>query len=307
MRVLVLVAAAAFAAGCTSVKMVRREGCWIKRTEKIFGRVHEEIGPCAREAPRWAEDRHMRLVQECVAQADYRWQARALEAWSRSRPMPAQPPQEETLRTCMEEARVGLVNENEELKRQLSQLSADRDATKAQLTAERDAMKAQLTAERDAMQAESVKDRAHLRASQEELAKYLGEAANRPAPSPVATATATSTSDGKATNESGATLATESGSAAGARDLPAAAIPAAATHAPPLPAAAAPPPAPAAAPPAEDGTPRAPAARPATIGRARRPPAQPVRAVARDLPTAKGGDAPCAVAAEAPGADAARP
>ena len=37
--------------GCTSVKMVQREGCWVRRTEKPFGRVVEEVGPCARAQP----------------------------------------------------------------------------------------------------------------------------------------------------------------------------------------------------------------------------------------------------------------
>src|SRR5512145_1321366 len=110
MRVLLLVVAAAFASGCTSVRMVQREGCWIKQTEKKpFKRVREEIGPCVRAQPKWVEkDQLTRLVQECVAQADWRWQSRALDAWSRGRAFPAQPAQEETLRTCMQEARVGL-------------------------------------------------------------------------------------------------------------------------------------------------------------------------------------------------------
>ena len=106
MRIATLILLASVAGGCTSVKIVQRDGCWVKRTEKIFGRVIEDLGPCRRAEPQWAEDRVTRLVQECVAQADYRWSVRANEAWAKGAPYPAQPPQQELLRTCMEEARI---------------------------------------------------------------------------------------------------------------------------------------------------------------------------------------------------------
>ncbi len=215
MRALGVVLLLAFAGGCTSVKMVQREGCWVKRTEKIFGRVREEVGPCTRPQPRWAEDRLTRLVQECMAQGDYRWHGRAIDAWSKGKPYPAQPPQDEMLRTCLEEARVSLITENETLKGRVDELSADRNT----------------------LRHDTDQDRAALRASHDRLTEYLGEAAKKPtAP---ATATATATSDGKATNESGATLSSGSTSGSGANGAPA--IPTA--GAPPSPAepAAAPP------------------------------------------------------------------
>jgi hypothetical protein len=68
--------------------MTQRDGCWVKQTEKWPKVVTEELGPCARAETRWADDRMTRLVQECVAQADHRWQTRALEAWSRGQPLP---------------------------------------------------------------------------------------------------------------------------------------------------------------------------------------------------------------------------
>ncbi|HEX9308515.1 MAG TPA: hypothetical protein VF894_13550 [Anaeromyxobacter sp.] len=231
MRVLGLVLLASVAGGCTSVKMVQRDGCWVRRTEKIFGRVVEDVGPCVRAQPKWVEDRLTRLVQECVAQADYRWQSRAMEAWSNRAPYPAQPPQQEILHTCMEEARVGLVTENETLRSRLAETTGDREALRQQ----------------------TAQDHAQLRASHDRIAQLLGDAAQKPAGTAVATAT--STSDGKASNESGATLASESGSAPPALftpetspTLPAAARPDKAAATPPDRPAAAPPAAPKIAP-----------------------------------------------------------
>jgi hypothetical protein len=196
-RILLAVALAVTASACTSVKLVQRDGCWIKQTEKRpFKRVREEIGPCARAQPAWVEDQLTRLVQECVAQADYRWLARAVEAWSKALPYPVQPPQEEILRTCMAEARVGLVAENDELKRRLVDLSS----------------------ERNALRTETAEDRDQLRASHDRIAEWLGKAAQKPAGT--ATATANAKSDGKATNENGATLASGSNSGAGSGTSP---------------------------------------------------------------------------------------
>jgi hypothetical protein len=238
-RILLAVALAVAASACTSVKLVQRDGCWIKQTEKRpFKRVREEIGPCARPQPAWVQDQLTRLVQECVAQADYRWQVRALEAWSKAKPYPAQPPQEEILRTCMEEARVGLVAENDDLKRRVVELSSDRNA----------------------LRTESAQDRAQLRASHERLAEWLGQAAQKPAGT--ATATASATSDGVATNENGATLASGSTSGADAGDGQAV-LPVHSAAATPMPPTAAPSPKPATA---------APAPKPAVAARAARKP-----------------------------------
>src|SRR5204863_10135094 len=86
---------------CTSVKMVQREGCWVKQTERTFGGSTEELGFCAKARPQWAEDRLARLVQECMAQADYRWENRALAAWTRGDPIPPQDSDDQVARTCM--------------------------------------------------------------------------------------------------------------------------------------------------------------------------------------------------------------
>jgi hypothetical protein len=276
MRVLVLVAVAAFAAGCTSVRIVQRDGCWIKQTEKRpFKRVREEVGPCKRAAPTWAEDRLTRLVQECVAEADYRWHMVALESWSRGKPTPAQPSQDSVLRSCMEEARVGLVSENEELKRRLSETAEDRDKARTLADAER----ARSDQERSRFQESLDRTLGRIHDTQDKLAEKLGEAASKPAPPAVATANASSTSDGKATNESGTTLASESssGSDAGAAPLPA--VPAATQAAP------------AAEPPRAPVAPKA-AARPPKVARARPP------APACDPPLVRASaDAPCTTAA----------
>ncbi len=199
MRVLGLVLLATIAAACTSVKMVQRDGCWIKRTEKVFGRVHEEMGPCTRAQPAWVEDRFTRLVQECVAQADHRWQTRAMEAWSRGQAYPVQPPQEDVLRTCMQESRVELVGENAELKRRVADLSADREA----------------------LRTGAEQERAHLQSSNDRIAEYLGTAAQRPAGTATATATASATDEDTMTYENGTTLSTGSTGASGPPPIPA--------------------------------------------------------------------------------------
>ncbi len=206
MRVLGAIVLAVIAGGCTSVKMVQRDGCWIRRTENVLGRVHEEIGPCTRAQPKWVEDRFTRLVQECVAQADYRWQVSAIESWSRARPYPAQHPQDDVLRTCMQESRVQLAGENEGLKSKIAELVADRDTLRT--GAEQDRVRFQQTLDRSL---------GRLQDSHDRLAGYLGEAAQKPAGT--ATATASATSDGKAANESGATLSSGSNSDSGASGL----------------------------------------------------------------------------------------
>ncbi len=179
MRGIAIVVLAGFLGGCTTVKLVQRDGCWIRQTKRTLGGSKEDIGPCTRPAPRWSEDRLTRLVQECVAQADYRWQARALAAWSRKEPLPAQPARETVIETCMNQAATGVVTQNETLRERLADVSNDRDALRAHAAQGDD----------------------HLRETSTKLAEYLGEAAKRPPPT--ATATATATSDGTATTDSG--------------------------------------------------------------------------------------------------------
>jgi hypothetical protein len=199
-RVLGAIAVAALLGGCTSVKMVQRDGCWIKRTEKIFGRVQEEIGPCGRATPNWVQDRYTRVVQECVVQADHLWQGRAVDAWSKGLPYPAQQSHEEILRTCLKEADVGLANENDRLKERLGEVATDRDALRLESEQGRGHLRESYDKLAD-----------HLRTSHERIADHLGEAAKRPAGT--AHATANASSDGKATTENGTTLSADSGSA----------------------------------------------------------------------------------------------
>jgi TolA-binding protein len=204
--------AALAAAGCTSVKMVQRDGCWVRRTEKAFGRVIEEVGPCGRAEPRWADDRFTRLLQECVAQADWRWQTRALEVWSRRLPYATpQPREDELLRACMDELRTGMQAEAEAAK--LKDRIGDLSGRIAELSGERDALRGD--AARDRAKLEEREDRIAewLGKSHDKLSDWLGQAAQRPPAAPAnATATASSTSDGKATtsNDSGTTLSADS-------------------------------------------------------------------------------------------------
>ena len=84
------VAMVAALCACTSVKMVQRDGCWVKHTETTFGGDKEELGFCTRPETAWAEDRLARMVQECMAQSDHRWENRALAAWNHNEPIPPQ-------------------------------------------------------------------------------------------------------------------------------------------------------------------------------------------------------------------------
>ena len=174
----ILVAAAVGAVACTSVKMVQRDGCWLKRTEKTLGGDKEELGFCAKPEPVPAEDRMARLVQECMAQADYRWQNRAIAAWNRGEPIPAQDAEDAVAKTCLGQAAaaLGVEQENSALKARLAELSQDRESLKAT----------------------SEKDREFLQQNSEKMVAALGEAAKRPSPNATATATSTTKSETEA-------------------------------------------------------------------------------------------------------------
>src|SRR3954470_12649218 len=121
---------------CTSVKLVQREGCWVKQTERTLGGTTEELGFCTKAHPQWAEDRLARLVQECMAQADYRWENRALAAWTRNQAIAPQDSDEQIAKTCMGQAAtaLGLEVQNDALRSRLADVAQDR--AKLQTTTE---------------------------------------------------------------------------------------------------------------------------------------------------------------------------
>jgi len=170
--------------GCTTTRVAQRDGCWVRRTESFPKQVKEEVGVCARPPPVWSHDRVARLVQECMAEADYRWQNKALAYWNNDQALPPQQSEHEVMQSCMRDAATDVVAENEALKKRI----------------------AEVTAERDAMSKEAAADRQNLRDSQARMTDALGEAAKRPAPNAYATAN----SSGQATNRS----ATENAAAA---------------------------------------------------------------------------------------------
>jgi len=158
---------------CTSVKMVQREGCWVKQTDRTLGGSTEELGFCTKPQPEWAQDRLARLVQECMAQADFRWENRALAAWSRNEPIPPPDADEQIAKTCMSQAAsaLGLEAQNDGLKSRLADVSHDREA----------------------LQSAIEKSREFLEEISDKMITALGEAAKKPAPSATATATSTGT------------------------------------------------------------------------------------------------------------------
>lgn len=181
-RMIALLALGATAA-CSSVKLVQREGCWVRRTERL-GSVKEDLGPCTRKPPEWADDRITRVVQECVAQDDYRWQSRAMAAWSRGGALPDRPPEEAVLKACLDESARTALSENERLQARLDELAGERAALAARVA----------------------DDRTHLLTSYDRIAGDLGEAAKKPQPPASATATATTTAsaDGEVSGTTGA-------------------------------------------------------------------------------------------------------
>src|SRR5256714_15424120 len=73
---------------CTSVKMVQREGCWVKQTERTLGGTTEELGFCSRQRPEWAQDRLAWAVPGGMAQGGYRWGNPPPPAGARDEPLP---------------------------------------------------------------------------------------------------------------------------------------------------------------------------------------------------------------------------
>ncbi len=187
MRVISAIVLAATLGGCTSVKMVQRDGCWVRRTEKIFGQVREEVGPCARTASPWSDDRLTRLVQECVAREDYRWQMRALAAFGRNEPMPRDH-EANVLATCTSDAARAGFSENDALKHQLAAANERLEGAKERLS--------DVAGDRDSLRKRSELEQDRMYASNQKLAEALAEAAKKPSAPAVATATASS--DGRA-------------------------------------------------------------------------------------------------------------
>jgi hypothetical protein len=157
--------------GCITVRLVQRDGCWVRQTQGFPKGFQEEIGPCARREPKWSEDRIARLVQECMAEADYRWESSALAAWNKGLPLPEQASEQVVMRACMNDAATAVVAENERLQKRLTEV----------------------TSEREALQNNAQQDLQHLRATQDRMADALGEAAKKPTPSAFATANSNGT------------------------------------------------------------------------------------------------------------------
>jgi hypothetical protein len=160
---------------CTTVKVVQRDGCWVKRTEHTIGGSSEELGFCTRQPTAPAEDRLARLVQECMAQADHRWENQALDAWNRNQPLPAQADDTDLVKTCMSQATaaLGLEAENSALKSRIADLSQDRQS----------------------LRTAAEHDHQFLQGTNDKMIGALGEAAKKPLPAATATATATMKSE----------------------------------------------------------------------------------------------------------------
>lgn len=148
--------------GCTSVRLQARDGCWVRQTEKL-GRVIEEMGPCVKPESAWVADRPTRLVQECIAQASWRYQNEALAAWERGERFAEPPTEAGLLEACQLEAARTVTQQNEALEARLNELRGDHERAVAH---------------------------------NEHLSDVLGEAAKKPA----GTATATATADGRSSS-----------------------------------------------------------------------------------------------------------
>jgi hypothetical protein len=236
MRAWTAAAAVGLLVACSSVKLVQRDGCWIRQSKKPF-LSREELGPCAQPpVEELSEDKLTRLVQECVAREDYRWQERAHAQWSRGEPW-AKEDEKNVLERCLSEAARSMLAENDALKQRVESMgekvaeaAKDRDETRARAEEERRQLVARSEEERKALVARhdeerkelaartqeerkeliswTADERKQLLATQDKLADHLGEAAKKPLPP--ATATATATSEGRARSDTETTGTTDS-------------------------------------------------------------------------------------------------
>lgn len=174
-RCLLLVAVLALQA-CTAVRYVKRDDCWIREIKPWHGVIQEDVGPCTRPSPQWSEDRFTRLMQECVAQSDYRWQHLAMDAWKRGEPIPERDGEADA-EACAAQASRTVLAENEALQTRVEDVVGDRE---------------------------------RLQDHNEHLANVLGEAAKKPAGSATATATAHGEGTTRNNNDSNTRSSTES-------------------------------------------------------------------------------------------------
>jgi hypothetical protein len=158
---------AAVSLSCASVKVAQRNGCWVRTTQSFPGITREEVGPCDRAPPQWSSDRVARLVQECMAEADYRWQTQAIALWTKGQPLPAQQSEESVMQACMGQVATSVVGENEALKKRVAELDTDRTRLAAVADEERE----------------------HLRQAEDRMTDALGEAAKKPSQAAYAAAT----------------------------------------------------------------------------------------------------------------------
>jgi hypothetical protein len=202
-RVLGAVAAIAVLAGCTGVRMVKRDGCWVRQTKKL-GITTEDLGPCAPPDPAWSDDRLTRLVQECAVRADHRWRTLAIAAFQRGAPLPERTPDEAARASCVEEAtRLAGAQGAAELallREKLADADAERDRLREREERRQAALAARAEKDHEAFVARDARERDALADSTTKLADWLGKAASKP--SQPATATATASSDGRARTES---------------------------------------------------------------------------------------------------------
>lgn len=174
-----MLAAATLGLGCTTVHMVKRDGCWVRHTHAFPHQVKEEVGVCTRKPPVWSKDRVTRLVQECMAEADFRWQNEALQAWNRGKSIPPEPPEHQVMQRCMDDSATALVRQNEALQKRV----------------------AALTRQEDALQARADQTLQDLRQNEAQMTTALGKAAERPTPNAYALATSSGTADTKSDHQ----------------------------------------------------------------------------------------------------------
>ena len=185
MKFVVALLALPVLAACTTVRVRQVGDCWVQTKSRVLGSTSEQVGPCLRHQPEWSDDRYTRLVQECIAQADYQWMTRAIALWQRGEPLPPREPQDAVNRQCFESAVAITARENDELRGRLDALQLD----VAEGEETQKALGKQL--ERGFEQ---------LRDANTKLADHLGEAAKKA--STPATATANASADGRATTHS---------------------------------------------------------------------------------------------------------
>jgi hypothetical protein len=172
----------AVGSGCSTVHLARLDHCTVQRTHSWSGSDREELVFCDRDAPKWSDDRTLRLTQECLYEADLnRRDAMILSARS-GHPAPTTVGSEDVFAHCYPDAVKSVQNENEALKERLArekeehaQLDGLHEKFDARLNDEHLKQQAQLDSQREKLDSQREKLESQMDSQREKLEDRHGK------------------------------------------------------------------------------------------------------------------------------------